>query len=349
MRTLLRLGLCLATLLINTIVWANLPYFPIQFPRDEAAHFENVPYSLNTLSEWWYYNGTLTSKTGRKLGYYLSYIYVYDAHTHMTVPVLQIQVTDIDKQKVYGKQLFMLPKLSTISSTQLSIHYGKTFSLQKYGQTYVLNARLNSEQGETLSLSLRFTPNPLLDPMLINDKGMIDMWPGTNSYYYSIPELVTEGYVQIGSEVFELDANRSLSWMDHQWGDFVLIRGKNQWMWTSIQLQNGLDANVFVFVDDKTKQPLYAYVTILKPDHSLLSFTDLKRFSYTAHEVPQGEKHPHTYDLTIPELELDIHLNALAPGQDVNGIWEGVSKAEGSYQGKPISGQAYTESRVGVK
>lgn len=337
----------ITTLLMSFSVSANLPYYPLQFPRDDAAHFENVPYPVDTLTEWWYYNGTLTSKTGRKLGYYASFNYVYNARLHLTLPWIQIQVTDIDNKKVYGKQLVLVrPSAYTISSAKLDIRNGKTFSLEEAeSQGYVLNTRLNSEEGSTLSLSLRLTPKTPLNRLFIGGKGLIDMWKGTNSYYYSLPELVTEGYFQIGHEMFEIDANQSLSWMDHQWGDFLLDH-ESQWMWTSVQLQNGLALTLYEFVDDKTKKLLSGAVSVLLPDHSTVFINDLSRFSYTPHAIPQGEKYPHTYDLSIPELDLNLQLNALAPGQDVNGIWEGVSQAQGAYRGAAVTGQAYTENHV---
>ncbi|MHB1948586.1 MAG: lipocalin-like domain-containing protein [Gammaproteobacteria bacterium] len=337
-----------ATLLLMSLsAWANLPYYPLQFSRDEAAHFENVSYPVDTLTESWYYNGTLTSKTGRKLGYYVSFNYIYHARLRLTLPSIQIQVTDIDNQKVYGKQLVLMhPITYSIASSKLDIRYGKTFSLEQAESAYTLNTRLNSEQGPTLSLSLRLTPNPLLNPLLIGENGLIDMWTGTNSYYYSIPELITEGFFQIGHELFELDVNKSLSWMSHQWGDFLLLGDENQWMKANVQLKNGLALNVFVIVDEKSKKPLRGVANIILPDHSTVVINDLSKFTYTPHEVPKGEKYPHTYDVSIPEVGLELQLNALAPGQDVNGIWEGVSQAEGVYQGTRVTGQAYTESHV---
>lgn len=48
---------------------ASLPYVPLDFPRDEAAHYQNIPYSFDRLIEWWYFNGKLVTDEGRHLSF----------------------------------------------------------------------------------------------------------------------------------------------------------------------------------------------------------------------------------------------------------------------------------------
>ena len=56
-----------------------------------------------------------------------------------------------------------------------------------------------------------------------------------------------------------------------------------------------------------------------------------------------GEKHPTEYGLWVPSLRLTLHMKALAPGQDVNGLWEGMHVG-GSVSGDLVEGQANTEN-----
>jgi predicted secreted hydrolase len=343
--------LMLVIVLFANCAWANLPYYPIKFPRDEGGHFENVPYQgqFKQMTEWWYYNGTLTSRTGRKLGYYLSFNYIYFPNQNFKLPYIGIQVTDIDKQKVYAKRIFLFDKNSySISTTELNISYKNIYSLLKNHNTYYLTGSIPSTEGVDLEFNLQFEKNPFYDALLVGGNGLVDMWNNTNTYYYSLTKLKTKGYFRIGNELFEIDPHHSLSWMDHQWGDFMVTPGQNQWIWTSVQLQNGMDINLGVILDKESKKPIQGTLSIVMPDNSRFITKDLTRFQYSAHINP-GEKHHLTYDLTVPELNLKINLQALAPGQDLNGIWEGVSRAEGSYQGHPIIGQAYTENTVVYK
>lgn len=335
--------LFLIALFMCGLTWANLPFHPIQFPRDEAGHYQNVPYPVKNMMEWWYYNGTVKTKTGRTLGYYLSFNYIYIAPNHF-IPFLQVQVSDVDKQKVYGKHLYFVgEKNSSISTEVLDVKFGKDFTLRKENETYQADGTIQLEPGSQLKFSLHLTPKR--EAVLIGENGLIDMTNNTNSYYYSHTRLKTEGYFQINKEVLEIDPAESLSWMDHQWGDFLIVPGRDQWMWTSIQLENNLDINLFVRIDKKTKEPVAGMANIFFPDGSK-KIIQFPNYSYLPRALTPGDKHPLTYDLSIPDINLNLILDALVPGQDVNGIWEGVSAAQGKYKDVAVKGQAYTENTV---
>ncbi len=337
------LGSCLA--LSSLSAWANLPYFPIQFPRDEAAHQADTPYPVSTLSEWWYYNGKLTSTNGRHFGCYLSFNrYQLDFNgTKIAVPRFEIQITDIDNKVVYGTAVIPQASDTEFSTSELKITFSKDIALQKNQNTYEINVSVPSKQGPELQLTLHLTPTR--DVLLVNKNGLGDMWSGTNSYYYSQTHLNTTGTMAIGNEKLTLDENNSLSWMDHQWGDFIIIPGINQWTWSSIQLDNGLEINLDVVLDPtdpKSKKPLHSDASIVMPDGNHIYTHNVQ---ITPHLDP-SYKHPLRYSIEIPEINLQLELNSYVPGQDVNGISEGISEATGLFQGQAVKGHAYAESTV---
>lgn len=328
---------------LSCSAWANLPYHPIQFPRDDAAHHDNVPYPVKNMTEWWYYNGQLTTKSGRHFGYYLFFFNAYQNKSML--PGFYIQLTDIDNKKVYGKKMFFFNKKNISLSTQkLDLKYGKDLTLQKNQNTYLLNTKIKgSYKQPPFALSLQFTPTRAV--LLASKTGLIDMRNDTNSYYYSFSNLLTNGYIQIGDERLEIDPKQSLSWMDHQWGDFILTPGY-QWMWASIQLQNGLEMDLAAGMDPKTKKIIPAWANIIMPNNSRIYLTNPQDFSYQDRGLPKGEKHPLTYDLIIPSIDLKLTMDAYVPGQNVNGIWEGISSVKGTLKGKPVTGQATTENTI---
>lgn len=339
----LLLSSCLA--LSSLSAWANLPYYPIQFPRDEAAHQADVPYPVGTMSEWWYYNGKLTSTNGRQFGYYLSYnrFQVDFFGNKFVVPRLEIQITDIDNKVVYGTVLMPQENETEFSTNKLHIKFNNDITLNKNQNTYEVNVSIPSKQGTQLHLNLHLTPTR--DVLLINGNGIGDMWSGTNSYYYSQTHLNTSGTMAIGNEKLTIDANKSLSWMDHQWGDFIIIPGVNQWTWSSVQLENGLEINLGEVLDPqdpKAKKPLGSAASIVMPDGSHVYTRNLK---VTPHPDP-SYKHPLRYSIEIPDIDLQLELNSFVPGQDVNGISEGISEATGIFQGKAVKGHAYAESTI---
>jgi predicted secreted hydrolase len=332
--------------LLSLSAFANLPYYPIQLPQDDAAHYENVPYPVSTMTEWWYYNGKLVSKTGRKFGYYITYAYtkLNIKGKSVIVPGFHLQITDIDKQKVYGKRTYFLgEKNFSISTHDLNMAIQSSLKLRKQGDTYLADGAIDSSAGPKLAYSLRFTPTR--KALLANETGMLDMWNNTNTYYYSYTHLMTAGYIQIDNEVFEIDPEQSLSWMDHQWGDFV-VAPWNYWQWASIQLKNGIELDLATWSDDKTGKVIRRWANVIMPDDSRIYLKDISDFEYTHHGVPPGQKHPHVYDFSVPALQLNLTLTAVAPGQDVNNVWEGISDVTGTYNGIPVEGLANTETTI---
>lgn len=337
--------LFLISLFFASIVWAKIPYFPIQFPRDEAAHYDNVPYTVNNMTEWWYYNGRFTTKDGRKFGYYLNYMYIQLAlgGKKVMIPLFMMQVTDLNNQKVYGKTIFSTPFESHFSTQNVDLAYGKDVTLKKDKNTFLLNGALKSEADQP-SLKFSLETTPIRDVLLVNKTGFIEMFNNTNSYYYSYTRLNTTGYIQIGDEKFEIDPTQSLMWMDHQWGDFIISPGDDQWFFSLIQLDNGMDILTTLPYDRAKKEYRgdLGFASIVMPDNSRIYIKNQKLF---AREI-QGEKHPQYYELSIPEINLQLTLTSLAPNQDLNWISESASSIEGFFNGGAVKGSGNIESTV---
>ena len=325
---------------------AKLPYYPIQFPRDEGAHHANVPYPVNALTEWWYYNGKLTSTKGRRLGYFV-------AAFHLNIPfnaksesiqqsVLMVQITDIDNQKVYGKTTIYPEDSVNFSTDALNIKLADDFSLKQAGDTYYVKDTTVTDNGPTLKFDLAMTPTRA--PLLVGKSGLIDMWDDTNSYYYSNTRLQTMGTVQVGDEVFNIDTETSASWMDHQWGDFIPTPDKAQWIWSSAQLDNGMDISVFELMDSQTGQPLWKLGNIIMPDNSRSYTTRINITPSLARAG--GSPYPLTYRIIVSPLNLQMELKAMAPEQSANGFWEGIHQVTGLYNGKVVKGFSFVENTV---
>jgi predicted secreted hydrolase len=331
-------------MLIST-TYANLPYYPIQFPRDDAAHYSNTPYSISNLTEWWYYSGKLVTSEGRKFGYFIA---IFNIHTTkpVTLPtnsVLMMQITDIDKKKVYGTEVRYLEKVVNFNDERLSIHLGNDFSLENMNGFYILKEKANIKDGSTIELSLTFIPTK--SPLLINGTGLIDMWNNKNSYYYSNTRLTTTGQLQINGELFDINPQFSHSWMDHQWGDFLLNPNKAQWLWSCIMLDDGTDLSVMELIDSETKKIVSRFANIILPNDNRIytsdfDFIPLKNLTDT---------YPETYQVTIPSINLQLTLDSLSPHQDSLGFWEGIHNATGLSQHEKATGFAYVENTIPMK
>jgi predicted secreted hydrolase len=160
-------------------------------------------------------------------------------------------------------------------------------------------------------------------------------------YYYSQPHLVTSGTLQIDNETFVLDPQQSLSWMNRQWTDMEL-NSSNQWYWADLQLENGIEMDLFQVVSPLTKKTIFKSANIMMPDGSTVYTQNL---TYTPRPAP-GHKYPQVYDLSIPEINLQVTLTASVPDQDTTGIWEGVNDIQGTYKGQAVKGHGYTENTL---
>jgi predicted secreted hydrolase len=333
---------CIFLFLTSTSVFANLPYHPIQFPRDDAGHLANTPYPVKNMSEWWYYSGKLTSTEGRRFGYYLIIFNItqYKFGKKISVPIYTLQLTDIDNNKVYGNMIYYPNSESNFSNKKLDIALGKNkeVTLQKNGSVYQLDATTVSKQKTVVKLALAMQPTR--KPLFIGSNGLIPMGNDTNSYYYSFTRMNTTGSLQIGNETFKIDESKSSSWMDHQWGDFMLSP-KNKWFWTSIRLDNNIDINLTNVLDSDTKEPgAIKMANIMMPNGKVIFTSDF----VVKQTVHSPYAYPLTYDIEIKPIKLKMHITSLADNQNCNTFWEGISRVDGTYQGKPIHGFTYVEN-----
>lgn len=335
----------LVIILFSQSALANLPYYPIVFPRDDAAHNGNTPYPVTNMTEWWYYNGKFTTMDGRNFGYCVFYLYVQQIKNGQKIlyPMVYFLLTDIDKQKVY-KFLTHDLSITELDVNNLNVAFGNDFKLRlDQNNIYSLDFHAKTEDGTDVKLSLDLTPAANYPVMLNGKTGLIDMWDNTNSYYYSRTHLNTvSGSVNINNDYYTVNPAKSLSWMDHQWGDFMLNPLTHPWVWASIQLDNGMEMNVIGKYHPLLHQTYNLVSNILLPNGAQYFYTT--EVQYTPAKINKGQHYPASYTLNIKPLNLSLKLYSLAPDQYVGNVWEGVSSAVGTFQGQPVAGQSYTEN-----
>lgn len=338
---LLKAALCFAIvfLSIGQSAYANLPDQPLQFPRDNAAHYDNVPYAVTNMTEWWYYNGKIVTTTGRQFGYSLTtFNIILDIFGNkLSIPTFMVQVTDIDRNKVYGKVMIYPADKTHYSTTSLDILLNnKDLLLQEHGGVHHLESELESKQGVTLRLTLDMTPS---GPVLVEGKdGIVPIGPDNNAYYYANTRMQTTGTLQVGDEKLDIDHNKSSSWMEHVWGDF-LLSVNYPWYFANIRLDNGVDINLVNFLDLKTKEPTdLNHANVRYPDGTSQYLTTGIKLN-----LSEESPYPHRYEISIAENNMHLYLESLADGQDVDGWWEGIAKVEGTYENKPVHGFCYVQ------
>jgi predicted secreted hydrolase len=293
------------------------------------------------LTEWWYYNGKLTTTTGRKFGYFIAVFHIIPPEKKQPESVLMLQLTDIDNQKVYGTTQLIPEKSAAFSTDVLNIQLGKNFSLRSLGSSYVIYQNISIPNAPKIKLSLVLAP--VKAPLLINKYGLLELYDDTNSYYYSQVRMKTTGTMEFGDTINSIESESSLSWMDHQWGDFVLSPKKSRWIWTCAALNNGMDFSAWELIDPASHKVMWKLANVILPDDSRFYTTDI---DIQASGRDKRSHYPSRYDVTISPLNLKVTLNSLAPNQNTNGFWEGAHEVAGQYVGDPVTGFSYVENTV---
>ncbi|MDX1902453.1 MAG: lipocalin-like domain-containing protein [Gammaproteobacteria bacterium] len=326
-------------LIFSSRAFANLPVYPLQFPRDDGAHYADVPYSVSNMTEWWYYNGKLVSLSGQSFGYSITFFNIQiDLFSHkIVIPTLMMQLTDIDHHKVYGK-FIVYPKNKTNLSTQTLdvVFNAKDLSVKELNRSHYLISELKTTQGNEIHFSLKMQPT---GPILLESKdGLVPIDKGHNAYYYANTRMITSGSLQIDHNSYSLDATQSTSWMEHVWGDF-LLSASDPWFFANIRLENGIDINLVNMLDHQTHDPNDVnHVNIRMPDGSNTYLT-------SGIKVKLSSEKPYAThaEISIENANLHLSLESLSDGQDVNGWWEGIARVEGLYNGKEVSGFGYVQ------
>ncbi len=347
----MRILLVALLLILTGLVRADIPAYPLEFPRDHAAHFENTPYTVPAyFLEWWYFSGEAEAIDGEKISFYISAFKMAAYGTDKTWYLMGLT------EPQSGNYTFVLPTdvdpaLCTVSSVDLSVNYGDKVSIDRtelsFGplstEFFTIKAKGTAFDGVELDYKLVLIPTR--DPLLHGEDGIIDMADGGNSYYYSNTRMRTAGIIKKGDKKFILKPHKSMTWFDHQWGDFM-PRTAHGWEWFGLRLDNGSDIMVFA---DTTSNPLAVSsgnVTFRTADGSVeylnldSSFAPIRNNSWISPFT--GFEYWMNYLLDFPELGLTLDISSILDNQDAGG-YEGGVTALGTYQGQPITGSGAIE------
>lgn len=225
-----RISLLLSALLLGAAACtpsvAPLPDAPVPsptpapaivFPRDAAPH--------DTLTEWWYYTGHLTSQDGHHYGFEFV-IFQVARQNQPTGYLAHFAISDIDGQR-FNHQAAFTQTPTRASDFPLGVN---GWILNHAEATDTIDAAMD---GYELHLTLQDQKPPAL-----HDGGYITYELAGGSYYYSRTRLSVSGALN-GSAV------QGIAWMDHQWGNFVTA-AVGGWDWYSLQLDDNTELMLYV-------------------------------------------------------------------------------------------------------
>jgi predicted secreted hydrolase len=337
---------------------AKAPYV-FEFPRDHGAHpgYE---------SEWWYYTGHVTTETGRRFGYELTFFRV------------GLRPGDppprAGRSRWRGNQLFPAHFALTDERGNTFFHIDR-FAREALGMGRAAVGRLDV-RADDWTLTGAPLGNPALERMVVhaaqNDPGgrnaidfvqdpeklpAIHGHDGVSrkgacascaSHYYSYTRLRTTGTLTYRGERLRV---AGLSWMDHEFGSGELQSSQAGWDWFSLQLDDKRELMLYLLRQKDGSVTPESSGSIVAPDGRVRY---LPRGAF-AIDVLGRWKSPHTgatypsgWRVRVPSQRIDATLSPAVLDQELAGsgggisYWEGLVDARATDSGRPL-GSGYVE------
>lgn len=329
-----------------------VPGYQYEFPRDHGSHDD-------FRTEWWYYTGHLTTKSGRPFGYQLTFF-------RRGIPRDQVKTLP---SRWSITQLYLAHfAISDLRGGQF--HYAEHFSRAGLGKAGAERDRLHvwidqwsaespvavpliqqlRASNDTIGLQLTLSPEKSL--VVHGTGGVSRKGPaaGQASHYYSFTRLSTTGALTLGTERFDVTGT---SWMDHEFGSADLGQDLVGWDWFGIQLDDGTDLMLYrLRLADGSTEPASSGTVIDR--HGRTQHLTVKDFSMepTAFWAsPQSTaRYPQRWHIVIPSRNLSLDIVPQLAGQELITsrsaqvtYWEGAVEITGTSHGHPLRGQGYME------
>ena len=320
------------------------------FPADHGPHpdFRN---------EWWYLTGNLDAKEGARFGFEFTIFRfsLVPPGTDITgdasawrsnqVYIGHFAITDASARQFYVAQRYSRGGLGLAGAAAEPFHVW----LDDWS---IAAARPDSDaiwrlRASDRKIALNLTLVPQKQPVLngVNGLSQKAAMAGNASYYYSISRLQTNGTVQIGDDVFEVDG---LSWLDREWGSSALSSDQEGWDWYALQLSDGSDLMFYNLRRNDGSQDVHSAGTLTLADGTAvyLSRDDFIVEVLDTWQSPQGGRYPVAWRIAVPQYGLKLNIEPLLDAQELVTTvryWEGAVDVSGERDGMPIMGRGYVE------
>lgn len=329
-----------------------MPGYEYVFPRDHGSHDD-------FRTEWWYYTGHLTTKSGRPFGYQLTFFrrgiprdQVKTLPSRWSITQLylaHLAISDLAGEQFYFSEHISRAGLGKAGSDRDRLHVWIDQWSAESPMAVPLSQQLRASN-DTIGIQLTLSPEKSLVVHGIGGVSRKGSESGQASHYYSFTRLATIGTLSIGAQQFEVTGT---SWMDHEFGSADLGEDLVGWDWFSIQLDNGCELMLYrLRRADGSTEPASSG-TLVDGDGRTRHLA-LKDFSMEPTAFWMSPKtnarYPQRWHIVIPPLDLSLDIAPQLAGQELVtsrsthvSYWEGAVEISGTSRGLPLRGQGYME------
>ena len=317
----------------SELPWLKRPPAPVRLPADEAPH--------DVLTEWWYYTGHLDAADGARYGFEFVIFQVGVGEVGPAY-ISHFAVTDIGGGRFHFDQRREVgpPAQPQPPDGGFSLALGDWRMRGRDGRDH-LQA---SMPGYGIDLALT-----ALKPAALHlGEGFISFGAAGDSYYYSRTRMAVAGTLTDGGTVRPVTGQ---AWFDHQWGDFISVRGGG-WDWYSLQLDDNSEVMLFNVRDPHgTPVILYGSVVDAAGATSDLLPRDIDVTPTGSWTSPRTDAtYPSGWQIRLPRQDLTLTVTPVVADQELDtrpttGVvyWEGAVEVRGTRGGAPVSGRGYVE------
>lgn len=216
-----------------------LPPRTLQFPRDLGSHPD-----LRT--EWWYATGHAADADGRVFGFQVTFFRsrvdatqtMRSAFAAKQLLFAHAAVTDLQGRTLWHDQRIARAGFGIAHSSEADTALQlRDWSLVRRDGSYHA-----SIPAHDFTLDLRLTPT---QPVLLQGQGGLSRKgpeAAQASYYYSEPQLATQGQITLQQRRFTVTGT---AWLDHEWSEALLHPDAVGWDWTGMNLADGSALTAF--------------------------------------------------------------------------------------------------------
>lgn len=290
----------------------------IILPKDDGYHSDRM--------EWWYYNGSVVTKSGREFSFHFVTFLLNGLSTHT---VMHSSLGDHSQSQYYSDQS------RTAGNTSVGVENGFIFNYRNWlMQGGGGHDRLKVENEQfAFDLQIESTQS------VVNhgNDGIISLGFAGSSYYYSRTRMKVSGTLKVGGAT---ELVKGVSWFDHQWGDFSSV--ELTWDWFSLQLDSGVDLMIYRLRDKQGNPVNYTASISEKGETEILEnaeFVLTPGRTWVSNKT--GKSYPVTWNLKIPKRKMDLKIQSIIKNSEFDAklttftiYWEGAVKVEGSHTGQ---------------
>jgi predicted secreted hydrolase len=327
----------------------------LTFPQDHGEHPEHR-------TEWWYYTGNLSSETGSRYGYQLTFfrtrLHPPGNESHWPSPASawrtsQLYLAHAALTDIGGKRFYHAETLARGALGMAGVRQESSATLVSVRNwTTRIESAGHSLMAVADDFSVELSLVPLKPPVPHGNDGY--SLKGTSaeraSCYYSLTRMETHGAIVLNGSRFQVTGE---SWMDHEFSSAPLEKDLVGWDWISLQLSNGAELMVYLMRERGGSSSPASNGTFIQPSGEVLHLArDQIEIQILDHWTSprSGGRYPSRWRLRIPSLGVELLIapnladqEMLTPESTRVTYWEGSVDATGSMDHVPLSARGYIE------